>query len=270
MVEKDQQLGYRIEPLNEHNWASYSRRLIAVTDELGLTKYITGDAKKPPIAPTSTSGEPLSQSEIKKYEKALADWEAGQLRAKNRIMLSLTDSQMDLITDCNTAAEIWDRLIELKEPRGRFGIVVTRRLLHQTEVKEGFDPTKHIAKLCKLQSNLTRMGHNVSDEEFTMILLTSVPESWDNITSTYLTSNPDNIMTSSIVAMILEEDQRRKSRDGGGSSSSLVAWNSKSGSTSQGGSEKTEKECYNCKKKGHIRRDCWAKGGGKEGQKPKG
>ena len=33
---------------------------------------------------------------------------------------------------------------------------------------------------------------------------------------------------------------------------------------------KTEKECYNCKKKGHIKRDCWAKGGGKEGQVPKG
>ena len=31
-----------------------------------------------------------------------------------------------------------------------------------------------------------------------------------------------------------------------------------------------EKDCYNCKKKGHIAADCWAKGGGKEGQGPKG
>ena len=30
-----------------------------------------------------------------------------------------------------------------------------------------------------------------------------------------------------------------------------------------------DKECYNCKKKGHISSDCWAKGGGKEGQGPK-
>lgn len=27
-------------------------------------------------------------------------------------------------------------------------------------------------------------------------------------------------------------------------------------------------ECYNCGKKGHMKADCWAKGGGKEGQKP--
>ena len=27
--------------------------------------------------------------------------------------------------------------------------------------------------------------------------------------------------------------------------------------------------CHNCKKKGHKKADCWAKGGGKEGQGPK-
>ena len=31
-----------------------------------------------------------------------------------------------------------------------------------------------------------------------------------------------------------------------------------------------DKECYNCKKKGHISADCWVKGGGKEGQGLKG
>jgi len=56
-----------------------------------------------------------------------------------------------------------------------------------------------------------------------MILLTLVPKSWDNVTSTYLTSNPNNITTLGIVAMILEEDRRRKVRDGAGPSSSLVA-----------------------------------------------
>ena len=33
-------------------------------------------------------------------------------------------------------------------------------------------------------------------------------------------------------------------------------------------SSSSNKECYNCKKKGHLSKDCWSKGGGKEGQGP--
>ncbi|EDR10241.1 uncharacterized protein LACBIDRAFT_316933 [Laccaria bicolor S238N-H82] len=40
--------------------------------------------------------------------------------------------------------------------------------------------------------------------------------------------------------------------------------------TSSQGKKKTDVECYNCHKTGHISNECWAKGGGHEGQGPKG
>jgi len=33
--------------------------------------------------------------------------------------------------------------------------------------------------------------------------------------------------------------------------------------------DKCKVECHNCHKKGHMKADCWAKGGGKEGQGPR-
>ncbi|PFH45825.1 hypothetical protein AMATHDRAFT_106345, partial [Amanita thiersii Skay4041] len=39
--------------------------------------------------------------------------------------------------------------------------------------------------------------------------------------------------------------------------------------TLQAKDKKEMRECHTCKKKGHVKKDCWVKGGGKEGQGPK-
>ena len=40
------------------------------------------------------------------------------------------------------------------------------------------------------------------------------------------------------------------------------------GKKPKGGPSATKGKCRNCSKKGHYEKDCWAKGGGKEGQAP--
>jgi hypothetical protein len=44
----------------------------------------------------------------------------------------------------------------------------------------------------------------------------------------------------------------------------------KGGKFSTRSSGNSKKECFNCHEKGHISKKCWAKGGGQEGQGPKG
>ena len=47
----------------------------------------------------------------------------------------------------------------------------------------------------------------------------------------------------------------------------ILPWVSSAHGKDRGGNK--DKDCYNCNKKGHIKSECWAKGGGKEGQGPK-
>ena len=110
------------------------------------------------------------------------------------------------------------------------------------------------------------MENLVSDEDFLMIIITSLPESWDNYTGLFLGSSGNKPMITSheLIVVLLEEDRRRKGRAGEGSGTALLS----KGKDKQGAHK--DKECYNCKKMGHIAVDCWAKGGEKEGKGPKG
>jgi len=90
-----------------------------------------------------------------------------------------------------------------------------------------------------------------------------------NYTSSYLGSsgNKPQLKSAELVAILLEEERRRKGRNGeaGGVSLQAKARNGKLGSNPKN----KDKECYNCHAKGHVKADCWAKGGGREGQGPK-
>lgn len=63
--------------------------------------------------------------------------------------------------------------------------------LYCTVADEGFDLVEHISKLRKLQEELHLMGSTVTDEDFAIILVSSLPESWDLYTSAYLGTKAD-------------------------------------------------------------------------------
>ena len=75
--------------------------------------------------------------------------------------------------------------------------------------EEGFDMVDHILKLRKLQEELHLMENKVTNEDFVMILITSLPESWDQYTSAYLGSSSNKLTLKSheLIAILLEEDR---------------------------------------------------------------
>ena len=82
---------------------------------------------------------------------------------------------------------------------------------------EGFDLVEHISKLQRLQEELHLMGSMVADEDFALILVSSLLESLDLYTSAYLGTKVDGtaITSHKLVAILLEEDrhQHERSRD---------------------------------------------------------
>ena len=157
----------------------------------------------------------------------------------------------------------------VKEAKGRIGVLVTHHVLYRMEAdKNSFNMVEHILKLWRLQEKLHLMDNKINDEDFVMILLTSLSESWDVYTSAYLgsSSNKSTLRLHKLIAILYEEDRRRKGCTLEAAGSSFQA------KTFIKGRRKSDsdKECYNCHKKGHMAKDCWSKGGGSEGKGPKG
>jgi hypothetical protein len=259
---------YRIEMLKGNNWMPWKRRMMAVLRDQQLDSYIETDAK-PPVYADPAKPEDAEKEAIKK-------WREGDAKARTRIELAIGDSEMVHIIGATTASEMWKQLTLVKESRGRLGILTTRRALYRTIADEGFDLVEHVTKLRKLQEELHLMGSIVADEDFAMILVSSLPESWDIYTSAYLGTKTDGTALTSheLYAILLDEDRRRKGRNGQSQDVAMQGRTSYHGNPNARGrtrptSDATDKECFNCHRKGHMSRDCWSKGGGKEGQGPR-
>lgn len=66
---------------------------------------------------------------------------------------------------------------------------MTQKTLYLATAEEGINMIDHILKLRNLQNELHTMENLVTDEDFVMILITSLPESWDNFTGSFLGSS---------------------------------------------------------------------------------
>lgn len=162
-----------------------------------------------------------------------------------------------------------------------------RRRLYHTIADDSTDIPTHITELREVKDQLAIMDNNITDLEFVIVLISSLPESWDSFTSAHLGNNnlsaiatsstmaststsiaPTVISSFELIALILDEDHRRKEKSGEavGGSSAMFARNSKHTHKHN----ESDPSCYNCGKRGHMAKDCWAKGGGMEGKGPRG
>ena len=71
---------------------------------------------------------------------------------------------------------------------------------------------EHISKPRGYQDDLHIMENLVSDEDFVMILITSLPDFWDNFTGSFFgyTGNKPTIGSYELISVLLDKDRRRK------------------------------------------------------------
>lgn len=202
-------------------------------------------------------------------------WNLDQGMVKNLITTSIPNSVFNNIKGKKNPKEMWDALKSMFEGHSCNLLMVMWKKLQNIHCGEEDDVHVHFILLADLCEQLASMGETITDNQFMNTMLSSLPDIYDLKVNTITTDadlNAKDIQPSSIVKLIGDEydklqvcKQMNKKKNG-----EDEAFTADAQSKDKKKSKKCDMECFNCHKKGHVKADCWVKGGGNEGGGPKG
>ena len=235
------------------NWVDYRDRLLWLLESHSIEEHIQHDTLPTSYTTLGKIGglEPLER------------WRKEEFAIRQVIGPSIPSSAFTRVKSNKSVKSVWEALKQIYEEKTRALVADLIRRFRNTRCGENDDVRAHFENLANLKEQLAAMGKTVSDEDYTDILLASLPTSYDATCSSIshsarLGSKP--LTTATFESMILDEYTRREIKKG--------KHNTKDEAFSAD-APRPKKQCTNCNKRGHLKADCWAKGGGKEGQGPK-
>jgi len=241
------------------NWASYRDKLHIILKMRRWQEHLTSD--------TVTQGY-QDRGDVNGLKPPMR-WEDDDEAVKSILMSSIPEEFFNRIKGGANAKAWWDELKLTCEGKSRSLMINLGRRMSNTFCGEDEDVRAHFAKLANMREQLAAMGESISDQHYANILLASLPKCY-KMRVTAITTNADDtgrgIEPQKVVRLITDDyDKTMMAKDAKKTEDQAFAASSQQNK----GKDKRDIECYNCKKKGHIKANCWAKGGGKEGQGPR-
>ena len=283
------------------NWADYKPRIQRALGSKGLWRHVKGTAIVPkPYAPVA--GVPIltdgmtqaTEDQIEARETKIINYDKHEYLAQH-VILSMTSTCLsNKIKNLKTLHDMWDAvkadattkstlfLLNAEDQLASMKLAENNDLkAHLTEVKQ------HFQLMGQRHDNLLKMGSTISNSCYNTIITSSLPESYrptlQTITAAEWASTLLGTLSSramkpnNLITFITEEAQHRVINDKHtrNAESALAALGKKQRTGKHCSNKGKEKStpgmtCENCKNAGHTKADCWAKGGGKEGQGPRG
>ena len=261
------------------NWVTYRDRLRWALSARGLLGNITEDNPKPqnPIVnepspdPADTAAMSAHANLNRGYELRIDRWVTAEATVKQCIASTIPDSIFNWIKNKKSAKDVWDAITDIFEDWSTMVAIDLRLKLQNIKCGENEDVRTHFAKLTEMNECLASYSVTLSEHEYASILVGSLPSTYDPTLSSILAAaklNRTTLDPDTVTSLVTDDYDRRAVKKKGKKDEKDEAYYA--GEGSKGGKKKTDKICHNCKKKGHFKADCWAKGGGKEGQGPKG
>jgi hypothetical protein len=186
--------------------------------------------------------------------------------AMAKIVLRIADSEAIKIMACTSAKDAWEELLKVYESKDEFSKIALKRKYDSYQLSN-HSIQEYLNELNLLRVELQASGVYISEEDHVLQVINGLTGEFKMIATGMLgnTMFPDlNFVTKRLLAV---ESLGRQ--DINPKKAAMNAHQKGKEKDHDHGKKKIRPRCANCNKKGHKAANCWAKGGGAEGQGPK-
>ena len=203
------------------------------------------------------------------------EWEKLDLKARATIFLALSSNVLFNVSTEKTTKELVEKLSSLYEIPSASNKVFIMKKLYNLKMKEGGVMLNHLNEFNTLASQLISVGIPLDDEIKAILLLRSLPNSWEGVVMAVSTSiaAKNKLKFDEVAATLLSEDMRRKHHESSSSDALTVVSTDNRGRSHERGRNNNNNgrgrsnhhsksrgrngTCWFCGKPGHTKKQCW-------------
>jgi len=203
-------------------------------------------------------------------DKKSAEYEQQEEKAHSTILLCLSDEVIIEVADETTASGLWNKLETLYMTKSLTNKLLLKQRLFSLRMKEGTPLKQHLDQLNTILMELRNIGVTVEDEDAALILLVSLPLSFENFVQSFVVGR-ETITLEEVRSSLHSRELRHMVTHGSNdaSASGLTAHhgesrgrqqkqnhNNKHRGRSKSKGRYSKDTCNYCKEKGHWKANC--------------